>query len=62
MPVAATVEVRGRFVRVEVEAVRAVAIALSGRPIAAVDLHVVHKVAEAVASSGEEDRTCCLKL
>ena len=46
-----------RFVRAEVEVVRAVATAPSGRPIAAVVLHEAHISTAAAASSREEDRT-----
>ena len=51
MPVAAIVVVHVRFVRVEVEVVRVVAIVLCGRPIVAVVLHVVHIRAVAVAKN-----------
>ena len=54
MTVVAIVVVHVRFVRVEVEVVRVVAIVLSGRPIVAVVLHVVHIRAVAVACRGEE--------
>ena len=49
LSVVAIVVVHVRFVRVEVEVVRVVAIVLSGRPIVAVVLHVVHIRAVAVA-------------
>ena len=49
MSVVAIVVVHVRFVRVEVEVVRVVAIVLSGRPIVAVVLHIVHIRAVAVA-------------
>lgn len=54
MPVAAIVVVHVRFVRVEVEVVRVVAIVLSGRPIVAVVLHVVDISTVAVPRSWQE--------
>ena len=53
----ATVVVHARPFRVEVEAVRVVAIELSSRPIVAEVLHAVHTSTVAVASSREEDST-----
>lgn len=48
LTVVAIVVVHVRFVRVEVEVVRVVAIVLCGRPIVAVVLHVVHIGAVAI--------------
>ena len=57
MSVVAIVVVHVRFVRVEEEAVRVSATAPSGRPIAAVVLHVAHIRAVAVACGRQEDCT-----
>ena len=58
-PAAAIVAGKVRSVRGEAEAVRDVAIALSGRPIAAEALHIVHIRAVVAAACGrQEDCTC----
>lgn len=56
------VVVHVRFVRVEVEVVRVVAIVLCGRPIVAVVLHIVHIGAVAVARSRQEANLAFLGL
>ena len=58
-PAAAIVAGKVRSVRVAAEAVRDVAIALSGRPAFAVDaLHIVRIRAVAEACGRQEDSTC----
>ena len=60
VPEIANVVVHVRSVREQVEEVRAVATALSGRPIVAVVLHVVHIRAGAAACGRQEDCTSSL--
>ena len=57
MTVVATAVAHVRSVRAEVEAARAVAIDLSGRPIEAGDLHAVDIWAAAETRDREEDST-----
>ena len=58
----AIVVYHARRVRTEAEAVRYVAIVLSGRPIVAIVLHIAYIGAIVETCSGKEDRTCSLQF